>query len=194
MADDPSAWQREILCHIEPDPAWDYARVVNLEQRLIKRAVLRLGWQGVWNKHYTLGGGAFFAGDVKRFGRGDKHTEEYKKERSVKYSGSGNPFYGKKHTAENNEKNKLAHLGKPLSDLHKQNIGRGSKKNWDENREYMISTRSRGIPRPKQSMAMMGANNPNYGPQPIIECPHCGKHGGSRIMKRWHFDNCKDKQ
>jgi len=25
----------------------------------------------------------------------------------------------------------------------------------------------------------------------IIKCPHCGKDGGNRTMKRWHFDNCK---
>jgi hypothetical protein len=25
-------------------------------------------------------------------------------------------------------------------------------------------------------------------------CPHCGKIGGGRIMKRWHFDNCKEKK
>lgn len=24
-----------------------------------------------------------------------------------------------------------------------------------------------------------------------ITCPHCGKVGGIAIMKRWHFDNCK---
>ena len=27
-----------------------------------------------------------------------------------------------------------------------------------------------------------------------ITCPHCGKEGGERIMKRWHFDNCKHQQ
>jgi hypothetical protein len=26
-----------------------------------------------------------------------------------------------------------------------------------------------------------------------IECPHCGKVGGSNTMHRWHFDNCKEK-
>ncbi|NDB60600.1 HNH endonuclease [bacterium] len=26
-----------------------------------------------------------------------------------------------------------------------------------------------------------------------IQCPHCGKIGGSNIMKRWHFDKCKSK-
>jgi ribosomal protein L37AE/L43A len=26
-----------------------------------------------------------------------------------------------------------------------------------------------------------------------IECPHCGKSGANRIMKRWHFNNCKER-
>lgn len=26
-----------------------------------------------------------------------------------------------------------------------------------------------------------------------IVCPHCKKEGQARAMKRWHFDNCKDK-
>ena len=28
---------------------------------------------------------------------------------------------------------------------------------------------------------------------PIVTCPHCGKNGGERAMKRWHFDLCKFK-
>lgn len=31
-------------------------------------------------------------------------------------------------------------------------------------------------------------------PKPIVACPHCGKEGGIGIMKRWHFDNCKQKK
>ena len=27
--------------------------------------------------------------------------------------------------------------------------------------------------------------------QSIVECPHCGKQGGSQTMPRWHFNNCK---
>ena len=26
-----------------------------------------------------------------------------------------------------------------------------------------------------------------------VECPHCGKIGGGSPMKRYHFDNCKQK-
>ena len=29
--------------------------------------------------------------------------------------------------------------------------------------------------------------------QSKIQCPYCNKIGGHSIMKRWHFDNCKDK-
>jgi len=29
------------------------------------------------------------------------------------------------------------------------------------------------------------------GPHDLATCPHCEKEGGERIMKRWHFDNCK---
>ena len=27
--------------------------------------------------------------------------------------------------------------------------------------------------------------------RPNITCPHCGKEGDMRNMKRWHFDNCR---
>lgn len=29
--------------------------------------------------------------------------------------------------------------------------------------------------------------------RPIVTCPHCHKTGGSGVMTRWHFDNCKAK-
>lgn len=31
-------------------------------------------------------------------------------------------------------------------------------------------------------------------PKEVICCPHCGKVGGASAMKRWHFDNCKQKE
>ena len=27
----------------------------------------------------------------------------------------------------------------------------------------------------------------------IVRCPYCNKEGGGRVMKRWHFENCKNK-
>jgi len=28
-------------------------------------------------------------------------------------------------------------------------------------------------------------------PKPKVSCPHCNKTGGSNLMARWHFNNCK---
>jgi len=32
------------------------------------------------------------------------------------------------------------------------------------------------------------------GPREKIECLHCGLFGGISQMKRWHFENCKNKE
>ena len=32
------------------------------------------------------------------------------------------------------------------------------------------------------------------GKREIVECPHCGLKGGGGNMRRYHFDNCKDKK
>jgi hypothetical protein len=30
--------------------------------------------------------------------------------------------------------------------------------------------------------------------QEKVKCPHCNKIGGETVMKRWHFDKCKNKE
>ena len=32
------------------------------------------------------------------------------------------------------------------------------------------------------------------GKREVVECPHCGVKGGGGNMRRYHFDNCKDKK
>lgn len=47
----------------------------------------------------------------------------------------------------------------------------------------------------KISEKLKGENNPMYGKtHEIVACPHCGKEGGASSMKRYHFDNCKQKK
>lgn len=46
------------------------------------------------------------------------------------------------------------------------------------------------------SVERVGVGNPMYGRKrisEIIECPHCAKTGAASQMKRWHFNNCKEK-
>ena len=30
--------------------------------------------------------------------------------------------------------------------------------------------------------------------KPVIECPYCNKRGGAPAMKRFHYDNCKERK
>lgn len=40
----------------------------------------------------------------------------------------------------------------------------------------------------KRSKALKDISKPKF------QCPHCGRTGGNPAMKRWHFDNCKEKK
>lgn len=79
--------------------------------------------------------------------------------------------------------------GKTYEDIHGKNSSlekekrrSGAKRQWkdlDENVKSeickKISESSKGIPREFKQ----------------VQCPHCLIIGGSNVMKRWHFDNCK---
>jgi hypothetical protein len=95
---------------------------------------------------------------------GYKHTDEVKIKMSVSRLGMQNTL-GHIHSNETKQKMSVAHIG---------NKSRTGQKRSDDERA-------------KQSASMQGR------PQAIFTCPHCEKNGGN-AMKRWHFDNCKEKQ
>jgi hypothetical protein len=80
-----------------------------------------------------------------------------------------------------------ANTGKPLSEDHKARISAGRKgvKNSprSESHSAKLSAANKGKPSPKKGV-----------PKLKVICPHCGKEGGTNLMKRWHFDNCKLKR
>jgi len=49
-----------------------------------------------------------------------------------------------------------------------------------------------GMKRTEESKELMRLSHIGVpqGPHKQIECPHCGKVGGDRTMRRWHFDRC----
>lgn len=82
---------------------------------------------------------------------------------------------GRVHSTESNEKRRKAMTGKKLGPQSPEHLAkRIGQKQSEETRKL-------------KSISMTGKT------QPVTQCPHCGKMGGSSNMKRYHFTNCKDK-
>ena len=103
----------------------------------------------------------------------DEHQilrEEFSKNHSKRMSGSNNPNFGV-----------------PMTEERKKVFTTKGWKHTKKSREKML----------KNQPNKYGPNNPNFGNHPIqqkIKCPHCDKIGGQGNMKRYHFDNCKNKK
>lgn len=95
-----------------------------------------------------------------------KHAEIHSK----RISGSLNSFYNKNHTAETKDLMSVAKKGKTYEEIF-----------GEEKAKEM---------RARRSTEQKGKIK---GPQSHSTCPHCNTTGGFGIMKRWHFDNCKNR-
>jgi len=102
---------------------------------------------------------------------GKIRTEEFKNEQSIRFSGEKNPMFGKKRTNEFKEARREYF-----------NCNNPGKNKTDETREK-ISESKKGIPSKVKGI-----------PRNKVKCPHCDKVGGTGIMNRWHFNNCKHKK
>ena len=106
-------------------------------------------------------------------------SEEHRANLSAAKKGENNPMYGKTHTEEAKAKiseNHVGMLGKTHTEETKAKISEvHAGKTVSEETKANISATMKGKTHPKTT------------------CPHCGLTGGSRAMKRWHFDNCEQK-
>lgn len=75
---------------------------------------------------------------------------------------------------------------KPKSPEHRAKLAALLKSYADKRMEYAVKPKSKDH-RQNISESCKGWERP----QTTVECPHCHKSGGSSLMKRWHFDNCK---
>lgn len=121
---------------------------------------------------------------------------------NLKVGGSGgNPgivgaFAGRKHSVETKQKIREKASNKIISEQTREKMSNNNwaKINIEKHRDHV-----------RKLGSMNGSMNKSYehrkkisesmiaqGAQDKVKCPHCSKVGGSRLMKRWHFNNCKD--
>lgn len=72
---------------------------------------------------------------------------------------------------------------KKLIENNKSGKLKGRKWYNDGKNSYLLNSNDPRIPNLSKGQIMS--------PTKIITCPHCGKTGGNRAMKQWHFNNCK---
>jgi group I intron endonuclease len=95
------------------------------------------------------------------------------------------------HSEESKQKMSKAHMGKKLSEEHKQKISNANKNRSEETRRK-ISEGNKG--KKTSDETKLKISKANSKPQKKITCPYCNKTGGTPNMKRYHFDNCKNKK
>lgn len=106
------------------------------------------------------------------------HSEEVCKKISIACKGRLSPLKGRTLSKEHVEKLSKAREGR------KPNLGNCH----TEETKRKISEAMKGRPCPSRG----GPSSRKGTKDSVVECPHCGKVGGAVIMKRWHFDKCKE--
>jgi len=124
----------------------------------------------------------------------------------VEQGAGGDTFSGKKHTPETIKKISERKKGTIVSEETRKKLSEAGKGRVvsEETKIKQVAMRrannsygkSKGYTHTDEYKKHMSElrknNNPGFSQKSI--CPYCKKEGQNAIMKRWHFDNCKDRK
>jgi group I intron endonuclease len=98
------------------------------------------------------------------------------------------------YSKESREKQSKSHTGEKqeASRVEKRAAANKGKKRTDEQKER-ISVALQGIPKTEAHKAALRVPKKQKQPYTRVICPHCQIEGGTNVMKRWHFEKCKEK-
>lgn len=104
---------------------------------------------------------------------------------------------GMRHSEETKEKIRQSAKGKVHSEKTKEKMKKNNwaKKDPEAQRRHAIkaASYSKTAEHKANISAALREKTGKGSKQKIIICPFCGRSGGERAMKRWHFDNCRGK-
>ena len=102
------------------------------------------------------------------------------------YKKENHPMYGKNHTRESKEK-----ISKNHHDVSNENNPMYGKTHTIETKKKISISKKgqgKGIPKSAEQKEKMSKA------VKLLTCPYCQKAARGNSMKRWHFDNCKEKK
>ena len=124
-------------------------------------------------------------------------------------SGEEHHWWGRKHTEETKRKIALSKLGRKMPQCANKGKANGmygvkgkdhptwGYKHSAETRKRMSEAKKDYVPwnvgKPHSESTRKNISQALKN-KPKISCPHCGKVGGEGNMKRYHYDNCKQKR
>lgn len=115
----------------------------------------------------------------------------------VHENGLNKGFTGKTHSAETRKRLSEVASGRVVSESTRQKLSENNfaKKNPDAQREHARKNAElTNSLRTQETLDKISSTvSKNWKKIENIECPHCKLQGRGGTMKRWHFDNCKNK-
>ena len=118
---------------------------------------------------------------------------EYTDDNCIEYNTGRSAFEGKKHTEESKrligyKSKSRIHTSQTKEQIKKSHLSLVS------NGTHHLLKQNGGSETARRTALKRSAEGTNPFQNRIkVKCPHCGQVGDNNLMKRWHFDNCKQK-
>lgn len=185
VLNNPSEWKREILITGAPDV------IVLTETKILKELDAKNDPMS-YNMHNGDGNFTTAGMDLPAEWRQKIASGNRRKKRTAEQKAN----YKRANTLKARDQAYLEKLRKPKPDGHGQKISlalKGKKKSAKHCQSLSDAKKGKKTgPCTDARRAAIRAALKGKHTLPLVVCPHCGLQGRSN-MKRWHFDNCKNK-
>lgn len=117
------------------------------------------------------------------------HESNLKRSNTLKGQRTGKTYeeiFGIETAAKQRKLRSLERKGKSWIEVHGKEKAE-AKRSRMKNNTWNVGRKQSEESNLKRSMSAKGRS------QPKVSCPHCNKVGGERLMKHWHFNNCRSK-